>query len=201
MTSKAERIRIKRASKAGRPRKTDVARYPGGQIKHGETEREVRSVAIAARQRMHFSGAKGVDAGSPFAGYTLGRMFLDGKLTAHEREAGDEYARQMARYYSLTGIPFPSVRAQSLFSVKGFEGETTAERTRAARAAANRMMELEGVLLKLPEGPRVKTTVFNVCVMDYEVLRTMPEPQLAWLKRGLTELHWHLGLSREKAAV
>lgn len=178
-----------------------MARYPGGQIKHGETEREVRSVAIAARQSHHFSGAKGVDVGSPFAGYTLGRMFLDGKLTAHERAAGDEYARQMARYYSLTGIPFPSVRAQSLFSVKGFEGETTAERTRAARAATNRMMELEGVLLKLPEGPRVKTTVFNVCVMDYEVLRTMPEPQLAWLKRGLTELHWHLGLSREREAV
>lgn len=200
MTSKAERIRIKRASKAGRPRKVDVARYPGGQIKHGETEREVRSVAIAARQRRHFAGATGVDAGSPLAGYTLGRMFLDGKLTAHEREAGDEYARQMARYYSLTGIPFPSVRAQSLFSVKGFEGETTAERMRAARSATNRMMALEGVLLNLPEGPRVKSTVFNVCVMDYEVLRTMPEPQLAWLKRGLTELHWHLGLSREKAA-
>ena len=89
---------------------------------------------------------------------------------------------------------------ESLFSVKGFEGETT-ERTRAAMAATNRMMELEGVLLKLPEGPRVKTTVFNVCVMDYEVLRTMPEPQLAWLKRGLTELHWHLGLSREREAV
>ena len=177
MTSKAERIRIKRASRAGRPRKADVARYPGGQIKHGETEREVRSVALDARKRLHFCGRRDVDVASPFAGYTLGRMFLDGKLTAHEREAGDEYARQMARYYSLTGIPFPSVRA---------------------RQAANRMMELEGVLLKLKDGPQVKTTVFNVCIMDYEMLRTMPEPQLAWLKRGLTELHWHLGLSREK---
>ncbi|MBK5569965.1 MAG: hypothetical protein I8N66_26535 [Ensifer sp. SSB1] len=44
----------------------------------------------------------------------------------------------------------------------------------------------------------MKTTVFNVCIMDYEMLRTMPAPQLAWLKRGLKELHWHLGLSREK---
>ncbi|HEV7317690.1 MAG TPA: hypothetical protein VGO04_03655 [Ensifer sp.] len=201
MTSKAERIRIKRASRAGRPRKVNVARYPSGQIKHGETEREVRSVALDARQRMHFAGKRDVDVASPFAGYTLGRMFLDGKLTAHEREAGDEYARQMARYYSLTGIPFPSVRAQSLFDVKGFAGETSGERARGARQAANRMMELEGALLKLPDGPQVKTTVFNVCIMDYEMLRTMPEPQLLWLKRGLKELHWHLGLSREKEAV
>ncbi|WP_104663358.1 hypothetical protein [Ensifer adhaerens] len=200
MTSKAERIRIKRASRAGRPRKANVARYPGGQIKHGESEREVCSVALEARRRMHFAGKRDPDVASPFAGYTLGRMFLDGKLTAHEREAGDEYSRQMARYYSLTGIPFPSVRAQSLFSIKGFAGETSAERARSARQAANRMMELEGVLLKLKDGPQVKTTVFNVCIMDYEMLRTMPEPQLIWLKRGLTELHWYLGLSREKEA-
>lgn len=58
MTSKAERIRIKRASRVGRPRKADVARYPGGQIKHGETEREVRSVALDARKRMHFRQAR-----------------------------------------------------------------------------------------------------------------------------------------------
>ncbi len=65
MTSKAERIRIKRASRAGRPRKAGVARYPGGQIKHGETEREARAVALDARRRLHFSGRRDVDAASP----------------------------------------------------------------------------------------------------------------------------------------
>jgi hypothetical protein len=56
------------------------------------------------------------------------------------------------------------------------------------------MMRLEGLLLGCDEGRQVKTTVFNVCVMDYEGLRMMPEAQLLWLKRGLNALVFDKGL-------
>ena len=70
-----------------------------------------------------------------------------------------------------------------------------------AREASNKMMSLEGALLKLQDGPRVKTTVFNTCVMDYEIMRTMSDTQLMWLKRGLREVHFLLGLAKIDEAV
>ncbi|ANK73743.1 hypothetical protein FA04_14610 [Ensifer adhaerens] len=206
MTSQAERLRSKRIKQrqyAGRPAKEGVERYPGGQIKHTEREKEVRAVAIEARQRVYFKGKEVSNdmVSSPYAGYVLGRLFLDGRITECEREAGDAYATQMVRYYGLTGISFPSARAQSLFSIKGFDGETTSERARMAREASNRMMALEGTLLRLEDGPRVKTTIYNTCLLDLEIMRTMPDAQLLWLKRGLKELHFQLGLAKSKEAV
>lgn len=64
----------------------------------------------------------------------------------------------------------------------------------AARRASNTMMHLTGVLLKCKDGPQVRQTVINVCVMDYENMRTMPDSQLAWLRRGLNELIFDKGL-------
>jgi len=205
MTSKAAKLkshRIKQRQYAGRPAKEGVERYPSGQIKHTEREKEVRAVAIEARQRVYFKGKEVSNdmVASPYAGYTLGRMFLDGRITECEREAGDEYATQMVRYYGLTGISFPSARAQSLFSIKGFDGETTSARARMAREASNRMMALEGILLRLEDGPRVKTTIYNTCLLDLEIMRTMPDSQLNWLKRGLKELHFRLGLAKQYEA-
>src|SRR5690349_4022395 len=117
MSSKAAKLkshRIKQRQYAGRPPKEGVERYPSGQIKHTEREKEARAVAIEARQRVYFKGKEVSNdmVASQFAGYTLGRMFLDGRITECEREAGDEYATQMVRYYGLTGISFPSARAQ-----------------------------------------------------------------------------------------
>lgn len=184
MASKAAKLKLKRTARAGRPRKENVERYPSGDIKRSETQKEVMSVAIDARKRLHR-----VEGHDPLAGYTLGRMFLDGKISKHHLEAGDEYAEIMGRYYRAVGIPYPSARAQSLFSVKGHEGEITDSIAKRARAASDRMMEVEGLLLRLEDGPQVKRTIFNLCVMDYEHLRDMPEQQLLWLKRGLNALH------------
>lgn len=190
MVSMAERLRVKRSVRAGRPRKEGVDRYKSGQIKHSETEKEVKAVAIDALKRIH-----GVDYHvSGCSGYTLGRLFMDGNIKKFHLVAGDHYAEVVAQYYSAVGIPFPSARAQDLFSVSGSSGETTAEQARRARSASNKMMELEGVLLKCADGPRVKSTVYNVCVMDYDALRFMPESQLELLIRGLEALAWHRGL-------
>lgn len=201
MVSKSAKLkahRVKQRQYAGRPAKEGVERYPSGQIKHSEREKEVRAISIEARKRVHFKGMEVSNdmMASPFAGYTLGRMFLDGRITECERQAGDEYATQMVRYYGLTGIQFPSARAQNLHSIKGFDGETTSERARMSREASNRMMELEGILLRLEDGPRVKTTIYNTCLLDLEIMRTMPDAQLLWLKKGLREIHFRLGLAK-----
>lgn len=192
MTSKAGKLRARRAARsAGRPRKQGVDRYPNGEIKNHEIEREAMSVAKDARLRMYKTD-------SPFAAYTLGRIFLDGAITETQREAGDTYAAMMARYYRLVGIPFPSARAQSLFSIHGHDGDQPDSLIKRARAASNRMMEIEGVLLRLPNGPQIKSTIYNVCVLDVETMRTMPEMQMDMLRRGLNELHFKFGLQGDK---
>lgn len=187
MASKAARLKQKRINR-GRPRKEGAERHPCGKIKQEwsqrESEQDAMSVALVARGKIH-----GLNENNALAGYTLGRIFLDGNISQHQREAGDEYAEDMARYYRLTGIPFPSARAQSVGGIRGSDGEVSQNLADAARRASNRMMELEGILLRCEEGPQVRTTVKNVCLMDIEGMRMMPERQMLWLRRGLDALH------------
>jgi hypothetical protein len=187
---KAAKLKIRKNRKAGRPRKQNVERYPSGDIKRSETQKEAMSVVIEARRRIDGWSDKVTDdtVKSPFAGYTLGRIFLDGRITEDQRKAGDEYAEIIGRYHQLTGIPFPSARAQSLFSVKGHDGEQSESRTTRARNASNAMMEAVGILLRCDDGPQVRALVHNLTVMDYEHLRGMGEQQMLWLRRGLTAL-------------
>jgi hypothetical protein len=189
MGGKAIKIKQRGNKGAGRPRKQGE-RYPSGDIKRSETQKEAMSVAIEARRRIDGWSAKVTDetVKSPFAGYTLGRMFLDGRITEEQRKAGDEYAEIISRYHRLTGIPFPSARAQSLFSVKGHDGEQSDSVTDKARRASNAMMEAIGILLRCDDGPQVRALVHNLTVMDYEHLRGMGEQQMLWLRRGLTAL-------------
>jgi hypothetical protein len=190
MGGKAVKVKRRANKGAGRPRKEGVERYASGDIKRSETQREVMAVAIDARRRVDGWGDKVSDdtVKSQFAGYTLGRMFLDGRITEEQRKAGDEYAEIHARYRRLVGLPAPSARAQSLFSIKGHEGEQTESITQKARKASNAMMEVEGILLRCVDGPQVKQLTFNLAVMDYEHLRGIGDQQLLWLRRGLSAL-------------
>ena len=197
MTSKAAKLKQKRISR-GRPRKEGAERHPCGKIKQEwsqrESEQDAVSVAMTARGKIH-----GLNENNALAGYTLGRIYLDGNISEYQRVAGDEYAAEMVRYYMLTGIPFPSARAQSLGSVRGSDGDEPQSKLDAARRASNRMMELEGILLQCEEGPQVRTTVKNVCLMDLEAMRLMPERQMLWLRRGLQALHVAKGLRKSAA--
>jgi hypothetical protein len=189
MTSKAERLR-KRRSNAGRPPKPDMERFPSGKIKPSETQKETMSVVIEARRRLHGwnDNVPDSEVRSQKAGYVLGLLCMDGVISEAQLDVGDEYALAMARYYSLTGIAFPSARAQSLFTTKGHDGEVTAAHAERARNASNLMMKLKGVLLQCIDGPQVCQTVHNVAVMNHENLRTMPKQQMLWLTRGLSAL-------------
>lgn len=201
MTSKAAKLRVKRSVQSvGRPRKQDAERYPCGKIKQDwskrESEKEARATVIEARQRIH--GVTKAQAGSMLSGSVLGLLYLDNRITEQEMKAGDRYAEKMAKYYGLTGIPFPSPKAQEMFSVGGYDGETSAERAEAARDAANVMMNMEGALLRCHDGPQVNTTVRNVCLLDNDYLRSMPEKQLEWLRSGLRSLMLFFGVASER---
>jgi len=186
MGGKASKTRSKANKGAGRPRK-EGERYPSGDLKRSETQKEVMSVAIEARRRIDGWSEKVADdtVRGQLAGYVLGRMRLDGSITEEQLKAGDEYAEIMARYYRMVGIPFPSARAQSLFSIKGHDGDETQSVTDRARRASNSMMEITGLLLRLEDGPQVKQMVHNTAVMSYDHLRGMGSQQLLWLRRGL----------------
>lgn len=199
MTSKSAKLRshrIKQRQYAGRPKKEGVERYPGGQVKHSAREQEVRSVVMEARKRIH-----GLDTNNVFAGYVGGRLFLDGRISECERESGDTYAEMMSRYYRLSGIPAPSARAQSLFSIKGHDGDVSDDSAKRARDLSDKMMRLDVTIMRLEDGPRIKATIFNTFVLDLDVMRDMSEVQLSWLRRGLQEVHFQLGLSKERSVA
>lgn len=202
MTSQAERLRSKRI-KQGRPRKQGVPRHPCGQIDKNyareETEREVKSIVMEARTRVHqLKHVPANDVGE-YGGYTAGRLFIDGKISEEQLKAGNEYAAAAYRYCLATGIPFPTARAQELGRVTGHSGEETETAQKRATKASNAMMRLLGVLQSCAEGPKIKQTVHNLFVMDYEVMRDLPETQLSLLKKGLDALIWEKEFSQERS--
>lgn len=203
MGGKSTKLKVKRTNNGpGRPRK-EGERYASGDIKRSETQREVMAVAIEARRRIDGWGKETPDdkIKSPYAGYVLGRMFLDGAISKTQLEAGDEYAEIMARYYRMVGYPFPSARAQSLFSIKGHDGEENESVTDRARRASNTMMEVTGLLLQCEDGPQVKQMVYNTAVMSYDHLRGMGSKQLLWLRRGLDAIAKRKDLRQESKSV
>ena len=186
--TKAEKLRQRRGKPgAGRPRK-EGERYPSGDIKRCETEKAVMSVAIEAAKRVHSIDTDGKDG---LHGYTLGRMYLDKKISLIELEAGNWYAAQIERYYRSTGRQSPNPRAQDLLAVRGYDGDVTESAQSRAQRATSAFTRLETVLGKVGNG--VKSTVWNVCVMDVEGLRLMPPSQLQMLKNGLIALAFAKG--------
>jgi hypothetical protein len=111
------------------------------------------SVAVARRIREHAIDNPGKiltlhQAIDPRRGYALGRLLLDGKLTAQQHDIGFKIGEDMSRYFGLTGVPFPSARAQNLFSVHS-DGEDSESRGKAARAARDKMARIRAALLSV----------------------------------------------------
>lgn len=185
----------KRAAKRGRPLMPDVEREPNGRasrrklaviVRKDESERAVKSVAMEARERLYGISDKMSDR--PEAGYTLGRLFLFGMITKEQLDAGNHMAEDFARYYGLTGVPFPSARAQDLFRVRGMPGPDRAD---AARAASNAIMAIEMALGLADQSGRPVTTVTKrVCVQDDDT-NIHHAYTLLMLQKGLSALAVH----------
>lgn len=203
--SKASKLKAKR----GRPiLQADLStREPNGRpsrrkARSSELEQQIKHVAVSRRIRQFGLVDNKVEtaekqAEDPRHGYLLGRMLIDKSINEAQHQAGLKYAEDMARYYGLTGIQFPSARAQDLFAVRSTAGEDGEDRAKAARAARDRVVGtkdkkgLRDILLAcgdIDTGRRVEHTVKSVCVEDIDHLRTLNPPMKAWLVRGLNAL-------------
>lgn len=137
------------------------------------------------------------DAADPRYGYFLGVLLLKGRITNTQHQAGILYGEDMSRFYGLTGVPFPSARAQDLFAVHGQSGEDESriERARKARATADKLQAILLGVGNIDNGRRVESTVKNVCLLDLEEARNWPAHMLGYLKQGLNVLaRKHYGL-------
>lgn len=193
--SKAEKLKAKR----GRPSLPAVAREANGRksrrkttvaLRLVETEKEVKSVAVANRIKQGMS--EGV-ADTQEAGSVLGRLHLlnPDAITKLQYEAGMRMGEDYARYYALTGIPFPTIKAHD---VRGVRGQGSSDRPECAKTAANRIMKIEQVLGEVDLSGRPVTTVTKkVCVCDEAEGMHLPH-MVEYLKRGLTALVKHYGL-------
>lgn len=186
-----------------------TTREPNGQLsrrieavqaREYENEKDAMDVAVSTRIRQHniveFRRKDGKivtaeeQARDPRRGYVLGLLLIDGRITKPQHDAGLRYAEDLARYYGLTGIQFPSPRAQSLFSVPGDAGESEAK-IKAAGIARSKAKRLRDVLLAtgdIDTGRRVEHTVRMICLIDLPESRAWPEHMIGWLRRGLNRL-------------
>jgi hypothetical protein len=137
-------------------------------------------------------------AGDPHWGYLLGRLLNDGVISKGQHEAGNRFAEDMALYFGLTGVPFPSAKAQNMFAVRGSSGDDDEERGKRATKARRRMVELRDTLLACGDintGRRVLHTTNCVCVEDLDHLRTLNPLMRGWLVRGLNALIQFYGMT------
>lgn len=196
--TQAQKLRQKR----GRPAlPANVnSREPNGRLSRRQErqeylEHETVSIAASARVR-HLKLVDGdvsaiKQALDPMNGYVLGRLRMDGKLTERQHEAGIRYANDMARYYGLTGVQFPSARAQNLFAVRGSDGDDSDNRKEAALRARDRKIDLVKTLESCGDintARKVQYTVNAVCVESLDHMRNLNPLMQEWLRKGLNKL-------------
>lgn len=204
--TKADKLRSRR----GRPKLPQTEREPNGRksrrqasVQKFNHDTEIGNLSVAVARRVREYGLKDTrlkggkiltaeeQAADPRRGYALGLLYLDGRVTEDQHDAGLRYAEDMARYYGLTGVTFPSTRAQNIFAVRGDDGEVSEGRATAAAAARSKMTKLRATLLDVGDidtGRRVWHAVMEVAVMDNQACRTWPDHMIGYLRRGLNRL-------------
>lgn len=198
---KARTSAAKLRAKRGRPHKANAPRTPSGQISRSkEANIEMNMQPAIDRRVRHYGihGTKGETAqqlaGDPHWGYLLGRLLKDGTINKAQHDAGNRYSEDMSAYYGLTGVAFPSAKAQNMFAVRGSSGEDDEARGDRAAKARAKMTKLRDLLLACGDintGRKVLHTVNAVCVEDMDHLRTLNSPMKAWLVSGLNSLSRH----------
>jgi hypothetical protein len=195
--TKARTAAQKLRSRRGRPR-LDAPRTPSGQISRSKEAYIEMNMQPAIDRRIRHYGIRSTKdtpaqilAGDPAWGYLLGRLLKDGAINKAQHDAGNRYAEDMASYFGLTGVPFPSAKAQNMFAVRGGTGDDNEDRGKMASKARAKMVKLREMLLACGDintGRKVLHTVNAVCVEDMDHLRTLNSPMRAWLVSGLNSL-------------
>lgn len=190
----------KKRAKRGRPCLPAAGREPTGRrsrrIADNQQREDPMAVATARRIRQHGIADMRDRSGrlvpandaarDPRWGYALGVLLMGKDITARQHDAGVKYAEDMARYYRLTGVPFPSARAQDMHRVAADTGEG-ADRAAAAKAARGQMMALRAVLQAVGDidtGRCVEGVVKSVALLDEPVSHS----RIGFLRRGLNAL-------------
>lgn len=208
--TRAQKLKAKR----GRPRLPAIEREPNGRSSRRKESQDVQATAELAetpaiQRRIRednivpfkkdgkvVSAEK--QAQDPRRGYALGLLILDGTITQAQHDAGVKFSEDMAKYYGLTGVAFPSARAQSLFAVRATGLEESEGKIEAARKARDKAKAMEKTLLAVGDidtGRKVSHTVKTVCVLDVQESRMWPEHMIGYLKRGLNALaRQHYGM-------
>lgn len=156
-----------------------------------EIEMQASAIATARAQRVKLGVPESI-ALDPRLGYELGRLTVLGIIKAHQHEAGKRYAEDMGRFYRLTGIGYPSARAQNLFAVHGYDSDIDI-RVATSKAARQRMVDLRTLLLgkgPIDQGRRILRATHAICVEDHPCMPA-DEPFLRW---GLNSLVRFYGL-------
>lgn len=191
----AQKLRARRAARLAADAET---REPNGRLsrriqakeaRQGETERAVKETVTEARMRV--LGLSVADCERPEAGSVLGRLYLDprNKLTKAQYEAGVRMGEDFARYYALTGIPFPTASAIDLTRVHGIGRDPNPA---AVRAASSAIMAIEATLGMADESGRPVTSVCKaVCIRDEPIYHGH---MIEFLKCGLHALVEHYGV-------
>lgn len=168
--------------------------------RQAQSERAAREVVVSARIR-HLSTPKHViteaQALDPRRGYTLGNLLLDSMITQRQHDAGVKMGEDFSRYLGLKGLPFPSARAQNLFSVRSSSDEEPKSRGEAAKRVSEQIQAIRNVLLRVGDintGRKVLSACNSVCVEDIEQARTWPEPMMLLLRKGLNKLGDYYGM-------
>lgn len=211
--AKARTKSQKLAAKRGRPTLPVTDREPNGRASRRHAATQARNYAIednnmdaAVQTRIRQFNLKDYrDRGGnivtareqaidPRRGYVLGCMLLDKAVTKDQHDAGLRFAEEMSRYYGLTGVPFPSVRAQDLFAVRSDNTETSHGRAMQAASARHVAHKLRDALLAVRDietGRRILHSVTQVCLLDIEESRRWPAHMTSYLTMGLNALCKH----------
>ena len=146
----------KKRWKGGRPKKQNVSRYPGGQIK------AVAPTPELLRRRAELVGEGRAE--DPRASWPLGVLLLLGRITERQYEAGVRFRTLDARYSAIKGLPPRHPRCVSLDELRAGNDETAFDAEEWERLRV-RFMEVSYTVQSLA-GPQAWWAVVEIVLFD-----------------------------------
>jgi hypothetical protein len=170
-------------AKMGKPRRTGVGRYPGGQIIHEDRgERPGDIVAVVTSQRAKDVGPE--HAAKYEAGFELGKAYLRGYITRQQLKAGEQWALDVDRYCRLHGYPSPFPKAPDYLGVRGAASGYEPD-PELIRVVSNTYMQATTAIGK--HGRQCQLACRSICIEDMDP-RAWPFHTWQALRLGLSSL-------------